>query len=97
MNKRVAYFGDSITDPKNNGSKVKYWNFLQDWLGITPYVYGISGRQMSDIPAQADKYRTEHFEVFPSARIVLLPPVHRGYAKFGETNVQPFLSVPAAG
>ena len=26
---------------------------------------------------------------FPSARIVLLTPVHRGYAKFGEGNVQP--------
>lgn len=28
-------------------------------------------------------------EVFPGARIVLLTPVHRGYAKFGEMNVQP--------
>ena len=32
--KRVAYFGDSITDPRNNGSKKKYWGFLQDWLQI---------------------------------------------------------------
>ena len=39
MQKRVAYFGDSITDPRNDGSKLKYWNYLQDWLGITPYVY----------------------------------------------------------
>ena len=23
--KRVAYFGDSITDPRNKGSKMKYW------------------------------------------------------------------------
>ena len=60
MNKRVAYFGDSITDPKNNGSKVKYWNFLQDWLGITPYVYGISGRQWNDIPNQTDKLKAQH-------------------------------------
>ena len=36
--KRVAYFGDSITDPRNSGSKKKYWGFLEDWLGITPYV-----------------------------------------------------------
>ena len=43
--KRVAYFGDSITDPRNSGSKKKYWGFLEDWLGITPYVYGVSGRQ----------------------------------------------------
>jgi len=58
--KRVAYFGDSITDPKNSGSKIKYWGFLHDWLGITPYVYGISGRQWNNIPAQADKLKAEH-------------------------------------
>ena len=50
MQKRVAYFGDSITDPRNSGSKKKYWNFLQEWLGITPYVYAVSGRQWNDIP-----------------------------------------------
>ena len=34
--KKVAYFGDSITDPRNSGSKKKYWGFLEDWLQITP-------------------------------------------------------------
>ena len=58
--KRVAYFGDSITDPNNDGSKKKYWGFLQDWLGITPYVYGVSGRQWNDIPRQAQKLQDEH-------------------------------------
>ncbi len=58
--KRVAYFGDSITDPKNNGSKLKFWNFLQDWLDITPWVYGKSGRQWNDIPRQADMLQKEH-------------------------------------
>ncbi len=58
--KRVAYFGDSITDPKNDGSKQKYWHFLQDWLGITPYVYAVSGRQWNDISRQADKLQAEH-------------------------------------
>ena len=60
MQKRVAYFGDSITDPKNDGSKQKYWNYLQEWLGITPYVYAVSGRQWNDIPRQADKLLEEH-------------------------------------
>ena len=32
--KKVAYLGDSITDPRNSGSKKKYWGFLQDWLDI---------------------------------------------------------------
>ncbi|MBQ3313550.1 MAG: SGNH/GDSL hydrolase family protein, partial [Prevotella sp.] len=36
--KRVAYFGDSITDPRNSGSKIKYWGYLADWLDIKPYV-----------------------------------------------------------
>ena len=58
--KRVAYFGDSITDPNNKGSKIKYWNFLQSWLDITPYVYGVSGRQWNDIPRQADKLLADH-------------------------------------
>ena len=58
--KKVAYFGDSITDPNIKASKVKYWGFLQDWLGITPYVYGVSGRQWNDIPRQADKLQKEH-------------------------------------
>ena len=58
--RRVAYLGDSITDPKNNGSKKKYWGFLQDCLQIEPYVYGVSGRQWNDIPHQADMLKAEH-------------------------------------
>lgn len=58
--KRVAYFGDSVTDPRNNASKKKYWGFLNDWLQIPPYVYGVSGRQWNDIPRQTDKLKQEH-------------------------------------
>ena len=58
--KRVAYFGDSITDPRNKASNKKYWGFLEDWLQITPYVYGVSGRQWNDIPRQTDKLKQEH-------------------------------------
>ncbi len=58
--KRVAYLGDSITDPNIKASKVKYWGFLEQWLQITPYVYGVSGRQWNDIPRQADKLKQEH-------------------------------------
>lgn len=58
--KKVAYFGDSITDPRNGAAKKKYWNCLQEWLGITPYVYAVSGRMWNDIPRQADKLMQEH-------------------------------------
>lgn len=58
--KRVAYFGDSITDPNNKAAKKKYWGLLADWLQIEPYVYGVSGRQWNDIPRQTDQLLREH-------------------------------------
>lgn len=59
--KRVGYIGDSITDPRNGGGKIrKYWQFLQEWLGITPYVYGVSGRQWNDVERQATLLKQEH-------------------------------------
>ncbi len=69
--KRVAYFGDSITDPKNNGSKIKYWGWLEQWLNITPYVYGISGRQWNDIHNQANKLKAEHGNDFDAILIFM--------------------------
>lgn len=58
--KRVAYLGDSVTDPHNSGSKIKYWGFLRDWLQMEPYVYGVSGRQWNDVARQADQLKAEH-------------------------------------
>lgn len=59
--KKVGYIGDSITDPRNGGGKIKkYWEFLKEWLGITPYVYGVSGRQWNDVPRQAEQLKAEH-------------------------------------
>lgn len=69
--RRVAYFGDSITDPKNSGSKKKYWNFLQEWLSITPYVYGRSGRQWNDIPRQANELQKQHGNDFDAIIIFI--------------------------
>lgn len=70
-NKRVAFFGDSLTDPKNNGSKKKYWGFLAEWLGIDTYVYGVSGRQWNDIPRQASKLKEEHGADFDAIMIFI--------------------------
>ncbi|MBR1463011.1 MAG: SGNH/GDSL hydrolase family protein [Prevotella sp.] len=69
--KRVAYLGDSITDPRNTGSQKKYWNFLQEWLDITPYVYGVSGRQWNDIPRQAEQLKKEHGDDFDAILIFI--------------------------
>lgn len=157
--KRVAFIGDSFTDPQSYGNKIKkYWSFLQEWLDITPYVYGVSGRQWNDVPFQAkqlyeghgndvdailvflgtndfnagvpiggwftekkervmaargkpktlvdltkrtlvmdkDTYRgrinigiSELKKLFPDKQIILLTPMHRSFADFGEKNVQP--------
>lgn len=59
--KKVAYFGDSITDPNNKASDNKYWQCLEQWLGITPYVYAVSGRQWNDIPRQAEVLINQSF------------------------------------
>jgi len=69
--KRVAYLGDSITDPNNDGSRLKYWNYLQDWLGITPFVYGVSGHQWNAIPSQAEKLKAEHGADFDAIMIFM--------------------------
>ncbi len=59
---RVAFLGDSITDQKQveNGTNETYCSLLPGILGITPYVYGISGRTMLDVVPQAQKLEQEH-------------------------------------
>ena len=69
--KKVAYFGDSITDPNNKASNTKYWGFLEQWLQITPYVYGVSGRQWNDIPRQANLLKEQHGEDFDAILIFM--------------------------
>lgn len=158
--KKVGYIGDSITDPNCYGNKVKkYWDFLHEWLDITPYVYAISGKQWNDVPRQTDILKKEHGnevdailvfmgtndfnhgiplgewftekkekvmaaqngkikqlvtrkrrtpimdektykgrinigishlkKSFPTKQIILLTPLHRSLANFGENNLQP--------
>lgn len=59
--KRVAFLGDSITDPalaQRSGWR-NYWSYLEDILGIKASVYGINGRQMDDIDNQAQRLYNE--------------------------------------
>lgn len=86
--KRVAYFGDSITDPRNNASKKKYWGFLQDLLGITPYVYGVSGRQWNDITRQAEKLKAEHGDDFDAIMIFMGTNDYNSGVAIGEWFVE---------
>lgn len=50
--RKVAYFGDSITDPNNKAASKKYWNYLNEWLGIEYFVPAKSGRQWNDVARQ---------------------------------------------
>lgn len=59
--KRVAYLGDSITDPNVGKNEIKhYWEFLHDWLNTTSYVYAVSGKRWNDIPRQASELFKQH-------------------------------------
>lgn len=152
--KRVAYLGDSMTQKSKNGTNKIYWEYLSDWLGIKPFVYGISGNQWDGIYKQAvklyeekgtdldaififagtndynhsipmgnfyseitketnhnGKMVTRKYRVpiendttfcgrinkvmaflktkFPEQQIIVMTPIHRGFAKFSDANVQP--------
>ena len=58
--KRVAFLGDSITDPaqveKHNNI---YWCNLAGMLGFQPLVYAVNGHRMNQIPGQADRLEKE--------------------------------------
>lgn len=69
--KTVAYFGDSITDPRNKAADSKYWSYLKEWLGITPYVYAVSGREWNDIPRQTNQLKQEHGGDFDAIMIFI--------------------------
>ncbi len=68
---RIAYFGDSITDPDNKASQKKYWGYLEDWLHTTSYVYGVNGRQWDDVPNQADSLYRQHGNDFDAILIFM--------------------------
>lgn len=151
--KRVAFLGDSMTQKRDTAIRV-YWEYLTDWLGLEPFVYGISGHQWTGIYGQAQKLQQEKGAAvdailifagtndynhgvplgrffsettretnhngqqvvrkyrslvetdstfcgrinkvmaylkanFPDQQIIILTPIHRGFAKFRENNVQP--------
>lgn len=158
--RKVAFLGDSITDEAHVGTTKNYWQYLQEMLGLVPFVYGVNGHQWSDLPGQCARLkagcgddidailifagtndynsgtplgewytiesvpvrvsglRTETRERrspsmdggtfrgrinavmsylkenFPAAQVILLTPVHRGYACFGDNNIQPDESFP---
>lgn len=157
--KRIAYIGDSVTDPnlKKDGMK-HYWALLQQWLEGTPLVYAVSGHTFENGLVSLDRLHTDHEQqvdaivvflgtndfnsatplgeffceskiqverakgeprhmvertqralalnrqtvkgrinlfmqkvrdLYPTKQVVLLTPMHRGYAAFSNNNIQP--------
>lgn len=153
--KRVAFLGDSMTDPANTSAELKYWSYLDSLVGIRPVVFARSGFRWDGIYRKAQELheawpadsldaifiwagtndfngsvppgslftetvdsvsvngtmtarrhrslsladstvcgninRTLSFlkSVYPSQLIVVMTPIHRGYARFSERNQQP--------
>lgn len=152
--KRVAFLGDSMTDPRNSAADVKYWDVMRTEMGIEPYVFARSGYQWDGVYKKAvemadslgrnvdaiiiwagtndfnhskpiGQFFTERTDSvnyngnvverrhrewlyndstftgninrvlkflktnYPDRQIVIMTPIHRGYAKFSNKNVQP--------
>ena len=52
---KVAFLGDSVTDPCHVGCTKNYWGFLIEDLDLDAKVYGVSGHQWSDLPGQINR------------------------------------------
>lgn len=57
--KRVAFLGDSMTDPNNTSTEAWYWQYLHELLGIEYCVYARSGYQWNGILKKARQMAEE--------------------------------------
>ncbi|MCQ2380253.1 MAG: SGNH/GDSL hydrolase family protein [Victivallaceae bacterium] len=60
IGRRIAFIGDSISDPCHVGTTRCYWEFLAEWLGIEPLVYAESGKTWLGVPEFIGKLEKEH-------------------------------------
>jgi len=57
--KRVAYLGDSMTDPNTSVTTHWYWQYLKEWMNMDYCVYAKSGYQWDGIYRMAEKLYAE--------------------------------------
>jgi lysophospholipase L1-like esterase len=93
---KVGYIGDSITDPNCIKDIKKYWAFLEEWLGITPYVYGVSGKQWNDVQRQAEKLKAEHGDDVDAIIVFLGTNDYNSSVPIGEWYIESTEQVMAA-
>lgn len=94
---KVAYLGDSITDPGVLKEDTHYWGFLQQWLDIEPLVYGRSGHQWHQIAGQADKLNAEHGDDFDAIMIFVGTNDYNAGVPIGEWFTEEKVTVNADG
>ena len=59
--KRIAYIGDSVTDPNLKKDNMKhYWALLHEWLQISPLVYAVSGHTFENGLSSLDRLHADH-------------------------------------
>lgn len=94
---KVAYLGDSITDPGVLKEDTHYWGFLQQWLDIEPLVYGRSGHQWHQIAGQADKLNAEHGDDIDAIMIFVGTNDYNAGVPIGEWFTEEKVTVNADG
>lgn len=55
--RRVAFLGDSITNPRQKHAI--YWQYLADWLNWDVHSYGVSGAVWRHLPKQIERMERE--------------------------------------
>ena len=152
--KKVGILGDSMSDPGMPITTSRFYNYLEQLLGISAYPYAISGFQWKDLMGKSAQMKQEHPDdldailiwagtndfnssrpigaffnetiedvnvngriekrkkrtpildestfagsinrlmsylksEYPEQQIIILTPIHRAFASFGDTNIQP--------
>lgn len=82
--RKVAFLGDSITDAAHIGTTRNYWQYLADFLGLEPLVYGVNGRRWNDVKAQAERLFAERGDAVDALVIFMGTNDYNGSTPLGE-------------
>jgi len=69
--KRIAVFGDSLTDPALRERWKNYWAYLPETLGVDVHVFGVNGQQWTALPRQIASAVSEMGDGVDAATVLL--------------------------
>ena len=58
-NRRVAFIGDSITDPQQTQGQNVYWQYLAKWLNLDAHVFAACGHRWLEMPEHIRKMSSD--------------------------------------